>query len=152
MFDSKAYHNAYMKVYRKTYKYKNQVKLRRSRPDVRERERQSQVRYESSERGKARRIAYNYEYERRPERRKRKREVTLFKKFGITLDQVNEIRSRQQNKCGICASDNPTHIDHCHSTGVVRGILCHHCNLGLGNFKDSTSRMGKAIEYINKYK
>lgn len=43
-------------------------------------------------------------------------------------------------------------IDHCHTTGVRRGMLCQNCNFGLGLFHDSTELLSVAIEYLTKYR
>ena len=43
-------------------------------------------------------------------------------------------------------------LDHCHDTGTFRGWLCHHCNVGLGGFKDSLTRLKKAVLYMTKHK
>jgi hypothetical protein len=43
-------------------------------------------------------------------------------------------------------------LDHCHDTGTFRGWLCHHCNVGLGGFKDNLTRLKKAVEYMTKHK
>lgn len=56
-------------------------------------------------------------------------------------------------KCGICQlqmTENTRfmHLDHCHTTGEIRGILCHNCNLGLGHFKDSVVFLEAAIDYL----
>jgi hypothetical protein len=42
-------------------------------------------------------------------------------------------------------------IDHCHDTGEVRGVLCSGCNLGLGHFTDSVTKLEDAIKYIKKF-
>jgi len=72
-------------------------------------------------------------------------------KYGITLDEFNEMLKVQDGGCAICGSaptPKDTHVDHDHETGVVRGILCRSCNLGLGNFGDDTEIMSKAIKYL----
>ena len=51
-------------------------------------------------------------------------------------------------ECMICGSDARVCIDHCHDTGVVRGILCTKCNLGLGSFDDSIDKLKAAISYL----
>lgn len=55
--------------------------------------------------------------------------------------------------CAICNKEIPPlgkgrHLDHCHKTNVIRGILCTHCNFGLGNFKDNIESLSKAMEYL----
>lgn len=61
---------------------------------------------------------------------------------------------KQEGMCDICNSTfvpwTKFHIDHCHATGKVRGLLCHNCNIGLGNFKDSKESLSKAIKYLDK--
>jgi hypothetical protein len=62
----------------------------------------------------------------------------------------------QHSVCRICGTDNPGgrgkvfSVDHDHQTGKVRGLLCHHCNVGLGNFKDSIDILKKAISYLEE--
>lgn len=71
-----------------------------------------------------------------------------------------ETRSRlfidQDKACAICRVDLRTQkkagaIDHCHTTGIIRGMLCLNCNLGLGLFKDRIDVLEQAIEYLRKY-
>ena len=51
--------------------------------------------------------------------------------------------------CDICRDPiDVIHLDHCHATGKVRGLLCRYCNHGLGQFKDSISRLLNAAEYL----
>lgn len=75
----------------------------------------------------------------------------LQKKYGITVAQFNEMQDRQNHQCAICP--NPVaggrgrfHVDHCHITGRVRGLLCNSCNHMLGNARDNptTLRLGAA--------
>ena len=89
-----------------------------------------------------------------PDRRKH---YALKRKFGITLDQYNEILEKQEGKCAICRSDGCTTgrrlaVDHCHETGYIRGLLCKNCNLMLGHAKDSNSILETALIYINERK
>lgn len=73
--------------------------------------------------------------------------------FGITEAEYDQMFKSQDGRCAICRTDTPSAkgwcIDHCHSTGVVRGILCSNCNTGLGHFRDSEPIMLAAIEYLN---
>lgn len=60
----------------------------------------------------------------------------------------------QNGKCAICGTlPEPGRllcVDHRHSDGVVRGLLCDHCNTALGHLRDNPILMQKAIEYIEK--
>lgn len=87
-----------------------------------------------------------------------KRKSHLRKKYGITIEQYEQILLDQGSVCAICKEppNDPRgfrpHIDHCHSTGVVRGILCGPCNKGLGSLRDSLLILNNAINYLSKYK
>lgn len=77
------------------------------------------------------------------------------RKYGITLDQWNEMFDAQGRVCAICATDSPSSkkggaTDHCHASGRVRGILCSHCNVMLGMSCDKPSTLIKAAEYLGK--
>lgn len=74
--------------------------------------------------------------------------------YGITLEEYNILLEAQNSKCAICkinASEfkKDLAVDHCHTTGAVRGLLCTKCNPGLGYFQDSTELLKAAIEYLN---
>lgn len=77
--------------------------------------------------------------------------------YGITLDDYNRILAEQGNCCAICRKPAPEpvigrrfHLDHDHSTNVIRGILCTHCNQGLGYFTDDEVKLMAAIKYLRK--
>lgn len=84
------------------------------------------------------------------------KEYWLKHKYGISLTQYNELLQSQNFSCKICQIKEPMgynwHVDHCHSTGIVRGILCQTCNQVLGMMKDDTNLLQKAINYLNEYK
>lgn len=73
-------------------------------------------------------------------------------RYGITPEQREEMRIRQNFRCAICGKDRPLHIDHCHSTNRVRGLLCGTCNRGIGMLNDDPEILAKAIVYINETK
>ena len=82
----------------------------------------------------------------------------LKSKYGITLNQYDILLESQNGVCAICKQP-PTNsnkynkvlfVDHDHITGKVRGLLCYHCNVGLGHFKDNTQLLTRVIEYLNK--
>lgn len=74
------------------------------------------------------------------------------KRYGISESQYSELLESQSNKCAICKSQldmfRGTHIDHCHTSSMVRGVLCSGCNTGLGHFKDDPALLAAAIEYL----
>ena len=76
--------------------------------------------------------------------------------YGITQGERDALLIAQGNCCAICNATEPGsrnwHVDHCHDTGVVRGILCHHCNLGLGHAKDDIEILRKMIAYLEARK
>lgn len=57
---------------------------------------------------------------------------------------------KQENKCAICNDEmKKPQLDHDHTTGHIRGLLCHNCNIGLGLFKDSKKLLQTAMDYLN---
>lgn len=56
----------------------------------------------------------------------------------------------QMGRCAICGTIAPLVIDHDHTTGFVRGLLCHNCNVGLGAFRDSVADLRNAADYLDR--
>lgn len=79
----------------------------------------------------------------------------LKRKFGITLDQYKKMQKDQKNLCAICelpeVPGKDLSVDHCHSTGSIRGLLCFNCNSSLGKFNDSIEVLLRAIKYLQKF-
>lgn len=76
----------------------------------------------------------------------------LKKRYGITLEQYNEFKTLQDNRCKICKNkEERLYIDHCHTTNKFRGLLCNKCNFGLGAFNDDPSLVEKAAKYLKDY-
>lgn len=77
-------------------------------------------------------------------------------KYGITLEQYNDLLTKQEHRCAICGDGQWDHkrsfsVDHDHKTGQVRGLLCLLCNTALGKFKDSQEILDKAKLYLLQY-
>lgn len=74
--------------------------------------------------------------------------------YGITVEETEALLAEQGGKCPICGTSEPKgrgwHVDHCHETGAVRGILCGRCNMGLGCFSDDAERLALAVEYLRR--
>ena len=73
-------------------------------------------------------------------------------KYGITENDFNIMLENQDNKCKICLDDfvETPHIDHCHTLGNVRGLLCRGCNRGIGFLNDDVKILENAIKYLTK--
>lgn len=76
----------------------------------------------------------------------------LKKKYGLTEVQHSELFTSQGNACAVCKSATAArwHIDHDHTTGLVRGILCQHCNLMLGHALDNPTTLRLAANYLER--
>ena len=74
--------------------------------------------------------------------------------YGITPEDFNDMLEEQDNRCKICnieerhAAKGRFHVDHCHDTGKVRGLLCSKCNQGLGMFNDNSQFLREAATYL----
>ena len=68
--------------------------------------------------------------------------------YNITLEELNEMAYMQDNKCLICEQEKPLVIDHSHTTGKVRGLLCNNCNRGIGMLGDSKRNLKNALKYL----
>ncbi|HET9609909.1 MAG TPA: endonuclease VII domain-containing protein, partial [Acidimicrobiales bacterium] len=84
----------------------------------------------------------------RPERKRALRDQYYRRTFGISADDVDALLEAQGGGCAICG-ERPArvaslHLDHCHETGAVRGILCLSCNQGLGKFRDDPGLLDAA--------
>lgn len=74
-------------------------------------------------------------------------------KYQLSLGEYNRMLATQNGLCAICETDRPGgrggfHVDHCHSTGRIRGLLCNSCNTGLGKFSDNQTLLQRAINYL----
>lgn len=80
----------------------------------------------------------------------------LKKAFGMTEADYELLLEAQGGKCAICErpprGPRRLHVDHCHRTGVIRGLLCASCNPALGIMKDSPELLRKAAEYLERFR
>lgn len=86
------------------------------------------------------------------------RRSTTKRRYGLTLEQYDELLLDQNGACAICREPETLTvggrlrrlaIDHDHSTDTVRGLLCYGCNVSLGHFNDSVPTLERAIRYLN---
>jgi hypothetical protein len=79
------------------------------------------------------------------------------KTYGITLDEYHKLREEQNYSCKICGVHEENHsrgklfVDHCHTTGKYRALLCTTCNSLLGMAKDNPELLAEAAEYLRTY-
>jgi hypothetical protein len=83
------------------------------------------------------------------------REIHIKRKYGLSMDEYNSMIEAQDGKCAICnymfgQKKGDIHVDHCHTSNEIRGLLCDLCNRGLGYFKDNKEALAKAIKYLTK--
>lgn len=76
------------------------------------------------------------------------------RRMGVTLEVREAIYLRQNKRCAACREPIPlmskkSHLDHCHKTGVIRGILCSGCNAALGYTRDNRKILQALIEYLS---
>lgn len=95
--------------------------------------------------------------------RESNRRAGLKYKFGMTIEQFDKMLADQGGCCAVCKTTNPNgegiengknkqfSIDHDHTTGKIRGLLCNKCNRCLSFMQDSVTVLTKAITYLKKH-
>jgi len=79
---------------------------------------------------------------------------TQLKSYGLTTNDYNRMFNEQNGKCAICSTDIPGNtrqnfcVDHNHTTGKIRNLLCHNCNKAIGICKENTDVLRKMGEYL----
>lgn len=85
---------------------------------------------------------------RRTYRAEDKRRWQLKTRYGLSEAAVSEMLAKQNGKCALCDVElSKFHIDHCHNTKKVRGLLCHGCNIRLGGW-DNIPWRERALKYL----
>lgn len=84
-----------------------------------------------------------------------RQESLLIERYRITLNDYNIMLVNQNYCCKICLKHRSQfkkalHVDHCHTTGKIRGLLCFKCNSVLGYFKDDINLFQNAINYLKR--
>lgn len=140
------------RISKKRYSQRPEIKAREKArcqsPEYRARRRELDERPEY----KIARAVYNKRYWQNPEKRTYRRDRQLKKLYGITLFDVEKILEHQGGRCAICRTDEfngkGLNVDHDHATGMVRGILCHNCNVALGLMKDNVLIVKSMVDYL----
>lgn len=104
------------------------------------------------------RLIYEREWQARNPARYARRRYShhLKRKFGISIEDYEKLLAAQDGVCRIC-KDPPgfgergrLHVDHDHSDGRIRGLLCMNCNQGLGQFRDDVALLSAAVAYLEE--
>ena len=96
------------------------------------------------------------DWDRKNTGRRRHLKSHLKKQYGISIEEYDRMRQEQLFSCKICGKheDDSLHgrlcVDHCHSTGKVRGLLCNKCNSAIGLLNEDTNTLAAAIEYLSR--
>ena len=114
--------------------------------------------YESRLENKARKVIYNLNWRSKDPTRIRKsnknaRKNNLKRNFNLSLDDYNAMFQSQEGQCKICRTHQKDlkislAVDHCHTTGKIRGLLCNKCNTALGLSGDNLEILQNMIDYL----
>jgi hypothetical protein len=78
------------------------------------------------------------------------RKSHLKRKYGLTLEDFDRMLADQNGGCAICGTQGVDHVDHSHTTGEVRGILCFRCNAAIGQLDDDPERARALARYLEQ--
>lgn len=134
------------KAYQSSYRLANRERLR-VRDRERDKHRKSKPEYRER-RAELNKIQY-------ARNREKYRNFYLKKKYSLTEQEYQQMYEAQDGLCAICGnppnSDGQLAVDHDHKSGLVRGLLCNDCNIGIGRLGDDVSRLESAVAYLRRY-
>lgn len=117
-------------------------------PEYRERVKQARRDYYQANREKVKARAAAH----RRDNPGRVRRAEIKRRYGLSIEQWDAMLIAQSGRCGICLDPmQDPHVDHDHSTGAVRELLCSSCNNGLGRFRDDPERLERAAAYLRAH-
>lgn len=142
------------KTHRKTYRAANAEKINAQKRESYQRNREAiraqQNAWKRTDEGRA--------YAREMRKRRRERDPRFVHReairalYDLTLEQYDAMVLAQEGRCAICGDPmQEPQVDHCHSRGHVRALLCHLCNRGLGLFRDNPDNLVAAIDYLRAH-
>lgn len=75
------------------------------------------------------------------------------RKYGLTVEEYEDMLRKQKGRCYICGNEpfETLHIDHCHTTGKIRKLLCSSCNTALGHTREDIKILEKLISYVKEH-
>ena len=137
----------YMRRYYQSNKVKWDQRRRRNRDKINAAKRE---RYRNDPKTRAYYIGATKRYRERFPHKRRHGEIA--KRYGLTVPAYEAILKSQSGRCAICRLVFPRtpHVDHCHKSRVVRGLLCFNCNRAIGHLQDSPRLARNAAEYLER--
>lgn len=164
MIWTEEYKKEYMKIYSEKYRNdpENKKRILQRAKEYGEKNKEKIAKYKKENRLHLNKKAA--EWRKRSPKFKANREKTknvttsgrLKRQYGITLEDYNDLLVVQNYKCAICPKSHSEslhglHIDHCHKTKKVRGLLCMQCNTVLGKVNDNIKILENAITYLKSH-
>lgn len=116
----------------------------KERPDVKAKTRETYRRWRLQNKTKIRERVQAY----RALNPEKVRDYRLRCAYGLTTELLTKMKQEQGGKCAICDKPKRLLVDHDHKTGMVRGLLCHSCNVGIGLLGDSLESVKRAAVYL----
>lgn len=136
--------------YQRKYRAANLEKVREA-----DRERWPERKHDSAYRQKQREKAREWYLKHRDYAKARNRELMLLRTYGLTAADYEQLREKQGGVCAVCRKPPEEGVnlvvDHCHETGLVRGLLCDGCNFALGRLGDSAEGVSRALAYLSSF-
>lgn len=141
--------------FRKTHsdRLNAEARAKRMSDPVAARAKDKELRSRSRDKIRAREERYKNKH---PEKFARKMRRTRLRKYGLTIESFEALLHAQGGKCAICGAEfyllpnQHRHVDHDHKIGIVRGIICQHCNVMIGYARENPVILTNAIEYLNR--
>lgn len=147
------YHKTYYKAHRTEQLSEAKKRVRNRTPEEVEARRAYQRAYYAANRERLleqQRERGRRNYSANPAPYKKRNRRSILNTYGLTEDQYQAMLTAQDGRCLICLRRmSLPAIDHCHTTGVVRGLLCRGCNAALGHFHDDPVVLTRAVEYLS---
>jgi len=135
------------------------AKYRRENPEKwKEIDRRAKLKLRQNPEKNLQKLTYQQQY--REENRKALSDKERQRRFGITPEEYSDLFKSQNGTCAICKQPETATrlgkvkalaVDHCHQSGVVRGLLCADCNMGIGKLKEDKNILFSAIQYLERH-
>ena len=136
--------------YKREWAQKNSERLRVYKRE-KSREFRASLSDDELEKRREKERAYAAKYYENPENRTQRARRKRAAHHGLTADEYDAVIAKANGACELCAAtDRKLVLDHCHATGVIRGVLCTACNTSIGKLGDTSKSLLRAVAYLQK--